>query len=117
CTGIMGYQGRYAHCWYHPGHGYLDMVGAIKNSCDVYFYQVGIRFGLRKFFENGSRLGFNQKTGLDLPSEMRPLFPKDYQTYAKSQGYQPAYNHVMSFAIGQGATSMTQVKLATNYEP
>ncbi len=116
CTGGMSYQGRYARCWDHAGHGFLDMVGAIKNSCDVYFYQVGIRFGLRKFLENGTRLGFNRKTGIDLPSEQVPLFPKSYESYAKSQGYQPADNQVMSFAIGQGATAMTQLKLATIYQ-
>ncbi|HEX9108767.1 MAG TPA: penicillin-binding transpeptidase domain-containing protein, partial [Longimicrobiales bacterium] len=43
CTGGMSYQGRYARCWDHKGHGYLNLPGAIEKSCDVYFYQVGIR--------------------------------------------------------------------------
>jgi penicillin-binding protein 2 len=55
CTGGMFYAGRYARCWYAPGHGSLDLVGAIQHSCNVYFYQVGIRLGLQNLIRAGVR--------------------------------------------------------------
>src|SRR5690606_23736154 len=54
CTGGMTY-GRYARCWEPRGHGRVDLVRGIMLSCDVYFYQVGIRLGLKRFLETGTR--------------------------------------------------------------
>jgi penicillin-binding protein 2 len=116
CTGGMAYQGRYARCHLPSGHGFNNMIEAIKNSCDVYFYQLGIRFGLKKFLETGTRYGWNRKTGIDLPGELTPLFPRSYERYADQQGYKPADNHVMSFSIGQAANAQTELKMATIYQ-
>src|SRR5690606_30257234 len=46
CSGGMSYAGRYSRCWKPEGHGFLDLAGAIANSCNVYFYQLGIWLGL-----------------------------------------------------------------------
>ncbi|HEX9106738.1 MAG TPA: penicillin-binding protein 2 [Longimicrobiales bacterium] len=117
CTGGMEYQGRYARCWYHSGHGYLDLPGAIKNSCDVYFYQVGIKIGLKKFLEEGTRLGFGSRTLIDLPrgQEIAPSFPASLAWWRERFGYEPADNEIMSLAIGQGAVTATPLKLAQIY--
>lgn len=115
CTGGMAYQGRYARCWDRRGHGYLDLVGAIKNSCDVYFYQVGIRIGLRRFLAEGTRLGFGSRTGVDLPSEFAPSFPENLEWWQERFGYRPAANEVMSLAIGQGGITASPLKLAQMY--
>ena len=117
CTGGMEYQGRYAHCWYHAGHGYLNLVGGIKNSCDVYFYQVGIKIGLRRFLQEGTRLGFGSRTLIDLPrgQEIAPSFPESLDWWVEHFGYKPADNEIMSLAIGQGAVTATPLKLAHIY--
>ncbi len=110
CTGGMTYQGRYARCWTNHGQRF-DLIGGIKNSCDVYFYQVGIALGLTEFMKRGSALGFAQKTGIDLPSEIAPIFPKDAQWFEDRFGYKPQPPEVMSLSIGQGAVTLTPLKI------
>ena len=53
--GGMAYAGRYARCWWSAGHGSLDLATAIEKSCNVYFYQVGIRLGLKELTARGAR--------------------------------------------------------------
>ena len=115
CGGGLRYQGRYARCWLGSGHGSLDLVGAIKNSCNVYFYQVGIRIGLERFLELGTRMGFGSPTGIDLPNELSSTFPQGMDWWEQYFGYRPNDNEIMSLAIGQGAVNMTPLMLAQLY--
>jgi penicillin-binding protein 2 len=110
CTGGMSYQNRYARCWTNHGQRF-DLAGGIKNSCDVYFYQVGIRLGLQQFMETGSALAFGDRTGIDLPSEIAPIFPRDSDWFERRYGYSPQPPEVMSLSIGQGAVTLTPIKL------
>ncbi|NJD10894.1 MAG: penicillin-binding protein 2 [Gemmatimonadetes bacterium] len=112
CTGGMWF-GRYARCW--GVHGYQDLMHGILNSCDVYFYQVGIRIGLKRFMDLGSRLGFQRRTGIDLPTEVRNEFPLGLDWFQKTYGYAPNENEVMTWSIGQGAVVMTPLKMAVLY--
>jgi penicillin-binding protein 2 len=114
CTGSFFY-GRVARCWYAPGHGRQNLIEAIKNSCNVYFYQVGVRIGLNRFLETGTRLGFAQRTGIDVPHEIAPNFPASIEWYQRRWGYTPYDNEVLSLAIGQGPITMTIIKLAHIY--
>ena len=66
CTGGLSYAGRYSRCWYKAGHGRLDLASAIEKSCNVYFYQLGLQIGLDPFIQEGTRLGFADRTGIDL---------------------------------------------------
>ena len=114
CTGGIFY-GRYARCWLSSGHGRMNLIEGIKNSCNVYFYQLGIKIGLERFLETGARLGFAERTGVDLPSEIRPNFPTRIGYYEERFGYTPYDNEVLSLAIGQGPITMTVLKLAHIY--
>lgn len=111
CTGGLTY-GRYARCWEPRGHGRVDLIRGIAMSCDVYFYQVGIRLSLKRYLETGTRLGFQKKTGIDLPTEVTNVFPKDLQWWVKNYGYMPKDNEVLSMSIGQGPVTMTPLKMA-----
>ena len=115
CTGGMSYQGRYARCWEPRGHGRVDLVKGIMHSCDVYFYQVGIKLHLKRFVEVGTRLGFQKKTGIDLPTEVKNIFPEDLGFWQRRFHYTPQDNEVMSLAIGQGAVTMTPLKMLQLY--
>ncbi|MGD8279278.1 MAG: penicillin-binding protein 2, partial [Gemmatimonadota bacterium] len=115
CTGGMSYGGRYWRCWEPGGHGRQNLILGIQNSCDVYFYQVGLRIGLERFLATGVRNGFNVKTGVDLPAEVRPNFPSDTSYWRKAWGYHAKESEVLSMAIGQGPTDMTALKLAEVY--
>jgi len=112
CTGEFRFGTRLFGCWKHEGHGSLAMHDAIVRSCDVYFYQLGIRIGLERLADYMSKLELSDKTGIDLPQERRGLFPsmawydRRYGTGRWSRGV------VLNVAIGQGEVSLTPVKLA-----
>lgn len=114
CTGGMSYAGRYARCWNHAGHGSLDLAHAIEKSCNVYFYQLGIKLGLANLTALGSRMGFARRTGIDLPAELQPTFPTSLAWLQKRFKY-VAPSDVMSLAIGQGPNAQTVLNMATFY--
>ncbi|HUP90501.1 MAG TPA: penicillin-binding protein 2 [Longimicrobiales bacterium] len=112
CSGGMSYQGRYARCWEPAGHGRVDLIKGILHSCDVYFYQVGIRLHLKRFVEVGTKLGFQKRTGIDLPTEVKNIFPESLDFWRRHfNDRAPADNQVMSMAIGQGPVTMTPLKM------
>jgi penicillin-binding protein 2 len=115
CTGGIYMLGRYARCWVKTGHGRNNLVQGIFNSCDVYFYQVGARIGLKRMTTLGTRMGFQKKTGIDLPNEQRNQFPSGLDYWEKTLGYRPKESEVISLSIGQGPNTMTPLKMATLY--
>jgi penicillin-binding protein 2 len=117
CTGGMSFAGRYARCWDRKGHGYQDLPGAIEKSCDVWFYQLGIRLGIQKLTDAGTRMGFNRKTGIDLPSERTPQYPRGnaVQWWKRRFGYPPQPSEVMPLVIGQGPNAQSVLKMAEFY--
>jgi penicillin-binding protein 2 len=115
CTGGLVYGGEYRACWLATGHGSLDLAGAIAQSCNVYFYQLGIRIGLDRMLEAGTRLGFAEQCGIDLPQESRGIFPEERAFWERRFGYRPLEGEVLSLAIGQGPNSQTPLKIAQFY--
>ena len=88
------------------------MRDAITQSCDVYFYQLGLRLGLGRLSEFMSRLRLSERTGIDLPQERRGLYP-DERWYDKRFGVGRWSRGVtLNLAIGQGEIILTPVKLA-----
>lgn len=112
CRGGMQFGNRYFRCWRPEGHGYLTLVDAIRHSCDVYFYQVGLRIGLEALIEEGNQLGFNRPTGIDLPGEAQGMFPRDAGYWERRFGYRATPAEALSMAIGQGPNAQTPLKMA-----
>jgi penicillin-binding protein 2 len=111
CTGGMSYAGRYARCW--TTHGVrMNLPLALRHSCNVYFYQIGIRLGFERLMAMGSRAGLGSRTGVDLPSEIASTFPQDAEWFQRWFGYPPQPSEIMSLSIGQGAVNMTPLRLA-----
>lgn len=115
CLGSYRFQGVTRRCWNPSGHGHQNLAGAIATSCNVYFYQMGIRLGLERLVEEGSRLGFNRACGIDLPQESTGDFPDSLDWWQRRFRYRPAENEVMVMAIGQGPNSQTPLKMAQFY--
>ena len=117
CTGGMYYGNRYWHCWEKKGHGSVSLHGAITKSCDVYFYQLGLKVGITRLIAGGVNLGMGDKSGIDLPEERRPIFPDGVQYF--NQKYGPRNwtqgGVVMNMSIGQGDNSQTIVNMARFY--
>ena len=115
CTGGMQYGNRYFRCWDKRGHGYLTLSGAIAKSCDVYFYQLGLKLGLARLIAGGVSLGFDDKAGIDLPEEKRPRFPESIEYFNRRYGRNWSQSVVLSMAIGQGDNSQTILNMAKFY--
>ncbi|MDE3172265.1 MAG: penicillin-binding protein 2 [Gemmatimonadota bacterium] len=117
CTGRYLFGNRYWQCWEPTGHGALTLGGAIEKSCDVYFYQLGLRIGLGRLIAGGLQLGFNQPSGIDLPEDNRPRFPDRLKYFDEKYGPRgwTAGATVMNMSIGQGENSQTVVDMAKFY--
>ncbi len=115
CTGSYRFQNVVRRCWNANGHGSLDMAGAIAHSCNVYFYQLGVRIGLERLVREGNRLGFTERCGVDLPRESAGEFPDGLDWWERRFGARPYENEVLSLVIGQGPNSQTPLKMAQFY--
>lgn len=116
CTGGYYYGNRYWRCWEKKGHGSLSLAGAIVKSCDVYFYQLGLKITVARLVAGGVELGFTRKTGIDLPEERRPSFPDRIQYFNDKYGARGWTNAVaLNMAIGQGDNAQTVLNMARFY--
>jgi penicillin-binding protein 2 len=110
CNGTYFY-GRYYRCWYEQGHGSLDMVGALENSCNVYMYQLIRRLSLEQWHSVGASLGLGQRTGIDLLNESPGILPDmHYYDTVHAEGFSPGM--MLNLSIGQGEIVVTPIQLA-----
>lgn len=115
CRGGMQYGNRYFRCWERVGHGALTLADAIQKSCNVYFYQVGLKIGLERLLSEGVRLALAAKSGVDLPVERAGTFPDGPEWYERRWGWRPSQAEVLSLAIGQGAYDQSPLRMAQLY--
>lgn len=116
CGGRYRYGNRIFRCWRPAGHGSLDLSAAIKHSCNVYFYQAGQAVGLEAMTEGVGRLGFNARTGIDLPYENPGLFPTSRSWFDRRYGPRGwTESVVLNLSIGQGENQQTLLRQALFY--
>jgi len=116
CTGGYWFGNRYYRCWEKKGHGDLNLAEAIAVSCDVYFYQLGLKIGLTRLLAGGIAHGFDRKSGIDLPEELRPKWPYGPDYFNKLYGPRGWSTGVtLNLAIGQGENSQTVINMARFY--
>ena len=112
CSGGYNYGGRRWGCWREEGHGSLDLADAIKNSCNVYFYQVALRIGFHRMLERVNQMGFGGTCGVDLPGEATGTYPEGPEFWVRRYGYSPREGEVLNLAIGQGPIAQTPLMVA-----
>lgn len=112
CRGSFVFGNRSYGCWKPEGHGSLDLAGAIQHSCNVYFYQVGVKIGLARMLEVGNRMGFGERCGIDLPQESGGGFPEGPEFWERRFGYRAQEGEALNLAIGQGPNDQTPLKMA-----
>jgi penicillin-binding protein 2 len=116
CTGGYFFGNRYFRCWEKKGHGDVNLRQAIEKSCDVFFYQLGLKLGITRMLAGGVSLRMNDKSGIDLPNEKRPLWPYAAEYFNKRYGPGGWSNGVLlSLSIGQGENSQTVANMARFY--
>jgi len=111
CTGGASFYGRYFQCWKKDGHGTVDMRRAIEQSCNVYFYTLGSMLGVDRIHKWASALGLGERSGIDLPNEVKGLVPStEWKARVKKDKWYAG--ETISVAIGQGQVSVTPLSLA-----
>ncbi|MDX2120342.1 MAG: penicillin-binding protein 2 [Gemmatimonadota bacterium] len=116
CGGGMQFGNRYFRCWKKTGHGSLDLLGAVAQSCDVYFYQLGLRIQLANILSDGVQMGFQERTHVDLVNEAAPIWPATTEYYDRRYGPRGWSNSVvLNLSIGQGENTQTLVNMVRFY--
>jgi penicillin-binding protein 2 len=111
CPGGGTFYGRYFQCWRAGGHGSVDMRHAIEQSCNTYFYTVGNMLGVDRIHKWASLLGLGERSGIDLPNEVKGLVPSsEWKLRARGERWYPG--ETISVAIGQGYVDVTPLSLA-----
>ena len=90
------------------------MTGAIINSCDIYFYQLGRFTGIDTISERASRMGFGKRTGIDLLNEKQGNLP-DREWFERRYGLNWTQGHIFNLSIGQGDLLVSPLQLACAY--
>lgn len=110
CSGAMHFGNRDFRCWKKGGHGTVNLRRALAESCDVYFYQVGLRLGVDKLAGYAQNLGYGSKTGIILEHEKKGLIPTSAWKLAT---YKDKWHEgeTLSIAIGQGFDLATPLQV------
>lgn len=99
-------------CWDKKGHGSVDLKRALKESCDVYFYELAEKLGVDKIAEMATRFGLGTPLGVGLENEKAGLIPTSAWK-EKKYGKRWFRGETLPVAIGQGYTLMTPIQLAS----
>ncbi len=111
CSGSINLYGQDFACWFKPGHGSLNLPEAIKNSCNVYFYQLGRRLTVDAIARYARILGLGKATGVDIPGEKDGLVPStDWKRKVQGETWFPG--ETISVSIGQGPVLVTPLQVA-----
>jgi penicillin-binding protein 2 len=114
CTGGFRMGGRVFHCWKKEGHGVVDAVRALKESCDVYFYSIAMKIDIDVIYKYATLFGMGQRSGIILPRETSGLIPnKDWKL--KRTGVEWQKGETLSCVIGQSFVEITPLQLAMFY--
>lgn len=110
CGGGLQFGSRFFKCWKKGGHGTVDFNRGIAQSCDVYFYQVGLKLGVDLLHDYALKFGYGQKTGVEIPFEQGGLIPSKAW---KESRYGPwIESETLSIVIGQGYDLVTPLQAA-----
>ena len=102
CPGYWDYGDRRYHCWEAKGHGHMDLAGALKHSCDIYFYQLALKIGIDAIKNMALRLGLSQEYMSDIfARQMTGVIP-DRKWKEKNVGVRWVHGDTVISGIGQG---------------
>ena len=114
CPGYFELGNRVFRCWKRSGHGTENVTSALKDSCDVYFYQVAQWLGIDKLSATAAKYGVGEKTGIDLTGEINGTIAG--ASWKKKRLKENWYGgDTVNYSIGQGFVLMTPVQLVKVY--
>ena len=110
CTGTYHLGKSTFDCWKKEGHGVQDVIGALKYSCNVFFYNTGRITGVDLIETYAKLFGYGRLTGIDLPDEVKGLAPgRSWKSAYKKSGWYDG--ETLNYAIGQGYLMVTPIQV------
>ena len=114
CTGSFVLGRRKFHCWKQHGHGKVNLIRSIRESCDVYYYKIATMLDIDVLAKYARALGLGMKSGIKLSRETSGLIPtKEWKR--KRSGEEWVKGETLSCAIGQSFVLTTPLQLAMSY--
>jgi len=111
CSGSYKLGKRVFRCWNKGGHGTTDFKKSLRESCDVYYYQLGEQLGVEAISDFAIRCGFGVKTGVELPHERAGNMPTpEWKLNRFGEKWQGG--ETLNYSIGQGYTLTTPLQVA-----
>ena len=111
CTGKIEYGDRLFHCWKTRGHGSMDIITAIRESCDVFFYQLSLKVGIDKIAKVALDFGLGKTYPLNLRNQKKGIIPS--KKWKKENLKENWYaGETLNAAIGQGYVLTNPLQLA-----
>jgi len=100
--------------WKREGHGSLTLLGAIRESCDVYFYDLALNLGIDRIAQFNAQFGFGKTTGIDIYGETSGLLPsREWKRRAKHESWYPGETLITGIGQGFNVTSPIQLAVGT----
>ncbi len=112
CNGAYHFANRDYHCWRKGGHGTVNLRRALCESCDVYFYQVGLAVGVDRLANYAQALGLGNSTKITMDGEKPGLIPTS-SWKKKTKGEKWYEGETLSLAIGQGYNKVTPLQMCS----
>ena len=110
CKGYIDFYGEKFHCWKKKGHGVLNLKGAIKRSCDIYFYEVARKLGVDRLAKTAKNFGLGQKVLTGFNEEKNGIVPNT-KWKLKQIGKNWYLGETLHAGIGQGYFLSTPLQL------
>lgn len=111
CPGHLEVSDRKFHCWKRAGHGHMNLQKALRESCDVYFYEVALQLGIDKISSMAARLGLGIRYDIPLSGVARGLNPtRTWKEQVRGQNWVPG--DTVNTSIGQGFVLASPLQLA-----
>ncbi len=111
CPGHLEVAGRRFHCWKRAGHGWVDLANSLKQSCDVYYYDLALKVGIEKISAMARRFGLGVKHELAVSSVAAGLTPtKAWKLQSRNAEW--VIGDTVNASIGQGFMLASPLQLA-----
>lgn len=111
CPGHLQVSNRRFHCWKRGGHGHMNLETALRESCDVYFYELALEVGIEKITEMANRFGLGVKHGIPMSAVATGLTPTKAWK-ARNRDSQWVVGDTVNASIGQGFVLASPLQLA-----
>lgn len=111
CPGHMEVGGRRFHCWKRAGHGHMNLEQSLRESCDVYYYDLALKVGIERIAETARRLGLGHAFNIGMSAVTEGLVP-NMEWKERERGASWVIGDTVNASIGQGFVLSSPLQLA-----